>query len=780
MQHLLGQHVADAGDGTGCPAVDKTVEHLGVHTHHEGERGIAPGDVFGGIAERGGAAKFLEAHEVGIFAVQFKEQVGLGFVAVVGAVVDDGGQVHRRLEHAFKVGPLGCKGRAARKNARNDHEAACPHLLGMSGKGSCAGRILRTGADNYRHLGLYQTLHPFHAFFIRKQRPIPHGAAIDHGRHASRDQLSSLFHQRVKVWFPRRGAGGHEGGNGSGENVLRHDGSPRIGFAIFRQHCRLALRVYGVLQVQNGQRYGDEISGHSGYHMSLRPRVAFGIRAIMSDSEILDLLVIGGGVNGTGIARDAAGRGLSVLLCEKDDLASATSSASTKLIHGGLRYLEYYKFRLVREALAEREVLLRAAPHIIWPLRFILPQNDGMRPWPLIRLGLFLYDHLGGRKILPGTRAVDLSTDAAGAPLNPRFSRAYEYSDCWVDDARLVVLNARGAAQKGAVIRPRTECVAARRVNGMWEADLRSDEGGTTTVRARGLINAAGPWVAQVLGTVIGLKDPDRIRLVKGSHVVVDRLFDHDRCYIFQNADGRICFAIPYEQNFTLIGTTDLDHDGDPGKPQISADEIDYLLASASEYFRRPVTRAEMRWSYSGVRPLYDDGASKAQETTRDYVLKLDQPSGEAPLLSVFGGKITTFRRLAEAALKKLEPFFPAMGRPWTAEAPLPGGDFPEAEVASRIADLAQRYSFLTQRTAHRLFRAYGTEADRLLSGARFSQDMGKAFGVLSEREVDWLQREEWARSSEDILWRRSKLGLHLSAAEQQALRKHLGEGKGS
>ncbi len=496
----------------------------------------------------------------------------------------------------------------------------------------------------------------------------------------------------------------------------------------------------------------------------------------MSDRETYDLLIIGGGINGSGLARDAAGRGLKVMLCEKSDLASATSSASTKLIHGGLRYLEYYEFRLVHEALKEREVLLTAAPHIIWPLRFILPHNDGMRPWPLIRLGLFLYDHMGGRRILPGTRALDLRRDPAGAPLNARFTRAYEYSDCWVDDARLVVLNARAAAARGAVIRTRTECIAARRVEGLWEATLRADGGASTTVRARGLINAAGPWVSQVLGDVVGRTDPDRIRMVKGSHVVVDRLFDHDRCYIFQNADGRICFAIPYEQNFTLIGTTDQDHAGDPGQPRISDGEVDYLLAAISEYFKRPVTRAEMRWSYSGVRPLYDDGASKAQEATRDYVLKLDARPGEAPLLSIFGGKITTYRKLAETALEKIQPFFPAMGRPWTAGEALPGGDFPHDAVEARIADLAQRYSFLAPRTVRRLFRAYGTEAETLMAGARFAQDMGQTFGTLSEREVDWLKTREWARTAEDILWRRSKLGLHLAAEEQQALRHHLGE----
>ena len=492
---------------------------------------------------------------------------------------------------------------------------------------------------------------------------------------------------------------------------------------------------------------------------------------------IHDLLVIGGGVNGCGIARDAAGRGLKVLLAEQDDLASGTSSASTKLIHGGLRYLEHYEFRLVRAALIEREVLLRAAPHIIWPLRFVLPHHKGLRPWPLIRLGLFLYDHLGGRKILPPTRSVDLRTDETGRPLKDDFVRGYEYSDCWVEDSRLVVLNARDAANHGADIRTRTRCRTARRADGLWEATL-EDEGREETVRARAVINAAGPWVSQVLGGVLGHTAPGRIRLVKGSHIVVDRLFDHGRCYIFQNADGRICFAIPYEQNFTLIGTTDEDHTGDPAKPEITESEISYLISAAGEYFRKPVRRDQVRWSYSGIRPLYDDGASKAQEATRDYVLTLDAPDGAAPLLSVFGGKITTYRRLAEAVMDKLKPFFPQTRKPWTAEAPLPGGDFPHDQAEVRMSDLQRRFSFLTPRNARRIFRAYGTEAEKLLEGARFATDMGRSFGLISEREVDYLMANEWARTADDILWRRSKLGLHLSAGEQAALRAHM-DGRG-
>ena len=489
---------------------------------------------------------------------------------------------------------------------------------------------------------------------------------------------------------------------------------------------------------------------------------------------IYDVFVIGGGVNGCGIARDAAGRGLKVFLAEQGDLASGTSSASTKLIHGGLRYLEHYEFRLVREALVEREVLLRAAPHIIWPLRFVLPHHKGLRPRPLIRLGLFLYDHLGGRKILPPTRSVDLHRDVTGEPLKPEFSHAYEYSDCWVEDARLVALNARDAANRGAEIHTRTKCSSARRVNGSWDIQIQSDGGKEETIKAKVLVNAAGPWVSEVLGSIVGRNNPDRIRMVKGSHIVVDRLYDHDRCYIFQNADGRICFAIPYEQNFTLIGTTDEDHVGEPGNPQITESEIDYLLSSTSEYFKLPITREQVRWTYSGIRPLYDDGASKAQEATRDYVLKLDAPEGQAPLLSVFGGKITTFRKLAESVLEKLAPFFPKAKKPWTVGAALPGGDFPFDEVEMRIAELQRKYSFFAPQTVRRIFRAYGTQAEKMFDNARFAKDMGKSFGPLSEREVNYLIAEEFVREPEDILWRRSKLGLHLSADEQKALREHM------
>jgi glycerol-3-phosphate dehydrogenase len=491
---------------------------------------------------------------------------------------------------------------------------------------------------------------------------------------------------------------------------------------------------------------------------------------------VYDLFVIGGGINGCGVARDAAGRGLSVFLAEQNDLASGTSSASTKLIHGGLRYLEHYEFRLVREALIEREVLLQSAPHIIWPLRFILPHHDGLRPRWMIRLGLFMYDHLGGRKILPPTRSVNLTSDETGAPLKEDFTWGYEYSDCWVEDSRLVVLSARDAKNRGAEIRTRTKVVSARRDGNEWSIDIASGNQ-TETIRAKALINAAGPWVSQVLGQVVGHNDPAKIRMVKGSHLVVDKLYEHDRCYIFQNADGRICFAIPYEQNYTLIGTTDEDHRGDPGNPEITDAEIDYMLSAVSEYFKKPVTRAQMKWAYSGIRPLYDDGASKAQEATRDYVLKLDKSEGQAPMLSVFGGKITTARKLAESVMDEIKPFFPNMKGKWTAASKLPGGDIAHDQVESRIADLQRKYSFLKPANVRRLFRAYGSDVENILGEARFAADLGEIIGPLTAREIEHLKSKEWAMSADDILWRRSKLGLHMKPEEQEALRVYMESG---
>ena len=490
-----------------------------------------------------------------------------------------------------------------------------------------------------------------------------------------------------------------------------------------------------------------------------------------SDLTVFDLAIIGGGINGCGIARDAAGRGASVALFEQTDLASGTSSASTKLIHGGLRYLEHYEFRLVREALTEREVLWRMAPHIVWPLRFVLPHHKGLRPAWLLRLGLFLYDHLGGRKLLPPTRTLDLKTDAAGAPLKDRAATAFEYSDCWVEDARLVALNARDAAARGAMIRTRTKVVSARREAGLWTVETES-AAGRGTIRARALVNAAGPWVSQVLGHVVGANDPAAIRMVQGSHIVVPRLYEHDRCYIFQNGDGRIVFAIPYERDFTLIGTTDRDWREDPAKVAASPEEIDYLCAAASEYFGRPVTPSDVAWTYSGVRPLYDDGASKAQEATRDYVLELDAPADGAPVLSVFGGKITTYRRLAESALAKLAPHCDWAARPaWTASSTLPGGDFATDGFEARVAALSARAPWLAVETARRLVRAYGTDAGAIIGDAAGPADLGRDFGAgLTEAEVRHLMRAEWARTADDVLWRRSKLGLRLDDAQKAAL----------
>ena len=486
-----------------------------------------------------------------------------------------------------------------------------------------------------------------------------------------------------------------------------------------------------------------------------------------SRTSLFDLAIIGGGINGSGIARDAAGRGLSVLLVEQGDLASGTSSASTKLIHGGLRYLEHYAFRLVRESLAEREVLLRAAPHIIRPMRFVLTHHAGLRPRWLIRLGLFLYDHLGGREILPGTRSLDLRADPAGAPLRPEFTRGFEYSDCWVDDARLVVLNARDAAARGADIRTRTRCVAARHVAGVWHLTL---EGGAEEA-ARVLVNAAGPSVTCVLHDVVGEAAPRRIRLVKGSHIVLPRLYAHDRSYIFQNADGRVCFAIPYEHDFTLIGTTDEDFHGDPAMVATSADEERYLCDAVSHYLRARVDPAAIVWRYAGVRPLLDDGASRAQEATRDYELALEAPA----LLSVFGGKITTYRRLAEDAVNLLADPLDFRAGPWTAGALLPGGDLPQGSFAVFLRTLARRYAWLPARLRWRYAHAYGTRIERVLGAAAMPAHLGRELlPQLYERELEYLWREEFARSSEDVLWRRSKLGLHLLQADLSPLERWL------
>ncbi|KQT82782.1 glycerol-3-phosphate dehydrogenase [Aurantimonas sp. Leaf443] len=487
-----------------------------------------------------------------------------------------------------------------------------------------------------------------------------------------------------------------------------------------------------------------------------------------------DIFVIGGGINGCGIARDAAGRGYSVGLAEMNDLASGTSSWSTKLIHGGLRYLEHYEFRLVREALMEREVLWRIAPHIIRPLRFVLPHARDLRPAWLLRLGLFMYDHLGGRKDLAATKTVDLSKGPLGAPLKKVFTRGFEYSDARVDDARLVVLNARDAAAHGADIRVRTEVTEARREGRRWTITLRErGTGRTSTVSADFLVNVAGPWVDRVIQSAMGRNEARHIRLVQGSHIVTKKLYDHDRAYIFQNADNRIIFAIPYEDDFTLVGTTDHDFKGEPGEAKITEAETDYLLSAASEYFERPLQRSDIVWTFSGVRPLYDDGASKAQEATRDYVLKVegDKARGEAAVLNAFGGKITTYRRLAEEVLERIGERIGTRGKGWTGDKPLPGGGFPTDGVAELERRVEAAAPGLDKRSLRRIVRAYGLDALTFLSPEGPGEDFGHGLG---RAEVDWLIAREWAMTAEDVLWRRSKLGLRFTAAETERLETYM------
>ena len=500
-------------------------------------------------------------------------------------------------------------------------------------------------------------------------------------------------------------------------------------------------------------------------------------RTTAAPGGLLDLLVVGGGVNGTGIARDAAGRGASVLLVEQDDLASHTSSASTKLIHGGLRYLEYYEFRLVREALIEREKLLRIAPHIIWPMRFVLPYTPQARPAWMLRLGLFLYDHLAPNMTLPKCKSLDFRTSSAGQPLNGKLARGFAYSDGWVQDSRLVVLNAMDARARGADIRTRTRMVAARRVGGVWEADIENMLDGTkTTVRARVLVNAGGPWVSEVLRERAQVQSTKNVRLVKGSHIVVPRLFDGPQAYILQNPDKRIVFAIPYEQKFTLIGTTDVPWTQAPGDVEISPEEITYLCESVSRYFTRPVTPADVVWSYAGVRPLYDDAAKNASAVTRDYVLDVDTQGNQAPMLSIFGGKITTYRRLAEHAIEKLQPFLPVLSAPgWTADKVLPGGDLGEGGFEGALARLRAQAPFLGDELSWRLVRNYGSRATEIVGDAHGMEDMGELFGAgLSVREVEYLIANEWAQTTQDILWRRSRLGLHVTDEDTARLDAYL------
>jgi len=491
------------------------------------------------------------------------------------------------------------------------------------------------------------------------------------------------------------------------------------------------------------------------------------------NSTLYDLLVIGGGINGAGIARDAAGRGLSVLLVEQDDLASATSQWSTKLIHGGLRYLEYYEFRLVAEALAEREVMLRIAPHLVEPLAFVLPHEPHLRPAWMIRVGLFLYDHLGGRRSLPGSFGVDLSNGAWSAGLKHRFRKGFVYSDARVDDARLVVVNALDAKARGADIRVRTKLVGAHRENGVWNATLQSN-GGTTEVVARCLVNTAGPWVKEVLDLVRPPKPGEgSVRHVKGSHIVVPRVHGEEHAYILQNADNRIVFVIPYQEHYSLIGTTDVPVDAYE-HPHIADDEVQYLLDLANAYLDKPLARADIVWTYSGVRPLYDDGASDPSAVTRDYVLKVDATDG-APVLSSFGGKITTYRKLAEHALRDLRPYFPDMKGEWTAGAALPGGDLRDGNRAAWESELRRKYPAIRVEIVHGVARRHGTRATLVLGDAKSTADLGRDFGAgLTEREVDYLVREEWAASADDVLWRRSKCGLPMTQAQRDAVAEYL------
>ncbi len=479
-----------------------------------------------------------------------------------------------------------------------------------------------------------------------------------------------------------------------------------------------------------------------------------------------DIAIVGGGINGAGIARDAAGRGLKVLLVEKNDFASATSSASSKLIHGGLRYLEQYEFRLVREALAEREVLLSIAPHITWPLRFVLPHNKLLRPAWMLRIGLFLYDNLAPRSKLQRSHGIDLRADPAGRPLKAELTRGFDYADGWVEDSRLVVLNAMSAAEKGATILPRTECVSARKAASGegWDIVLKGRDGAVTETKAKVLVNAAGPWVADVLTGVMGRNGESRLRLVKGSHIVVPAIHDGPEAYILQNPDGRVVFAIPYQGRFTLIGTTDIPYEGDPGQVAIDADEVAYLCEAVNRYFTKTTRPQDVVWTYSGVRPLYDDSAANPSAVTRDYVFDVvGGEDGEPVLLSIFGGKITTYRRLAEHAMEKLQPHLPSDGAGWTGREPLPGGDMPGADFDAFLVDLARRYPGLPADLLRRYARAYGTRATRILGQAQSVADLGRDFGAgLHEAELAYLSRDEWAMTGEDVLWRRTKLGLHI------------------
>ena len=490
-----------------------------------------------------------------------------------------------------------------------------------------------------------------------------------------------------------------------------------------------------------------------------------------SDRTVYDVVVIGGGINGVGIALDAAGRGLSVQLCEMGDLGSSTSSNSSKLIHGGLRYLEYYEFRLVREALAEREVLLSKAPHIMSPLRFRLPHRPHLRPAWMIRLGLFLYDHLAKRVSLPSSKGIKFQADD---PLIEEIKRGFEYSDGWVDDSRLVILNAMGAKHKGAQIKTRHRCVKAERKDGMWEVEIENQlTGEKEVVNARLLVNAAGPWVSSLFQSALKVQAPKKICLVKGSHIIVPKIHSGKEAYILQNEDGRVVFVTPFEDEYSLVGTTDVVHHGDPLEAKISQEETEYLISVVNGHFKNKISVADIVHTYSGVRPLLDDEADSPQAVTRDYTFEIESDEGKAPLLSVFGGKITTYRKLAEVAVDKIAEFFPRAGSPWTADVPLPGGDFKNRSQLTK--ELEAKYPWLPNPQAQRYVRSYGTLAHSFLADARSLDDLGEHFGAgLYAREVDYLIDQEWAVTLPDIIWRRSKLGLELTQTEQTGLKQYL------
>lgn len=510
------------------------------------------------------------------------------------------------------------------------------------------------------------------------------------------------------------------------------------------------------------------------------------------EAEPYDLFVIGGGINGAGIARDAAGRGYRVALAEMNDFGSATSSSSTKLFHGGLRYLEFLEIRLVREALIEREILLNAMPHISWPMRFVLPVFKEMRfesdtpisrflafvmPWAkgkrpkwLIRLGLFLYDNLGGRKILPGTSSIDLRSSPEGAPLKEKYKHAYEYSDCWVEDARLTLLNIKDAALHGADIQPHQKVIHAEPKDGIWHVITEDYSGNKTTFKSRMIVNATGPWIGELIHQTLNLKTNENVRLVRGSHIVTKKLFGHDKSYFFQGTDGRIMFAIPYEEDFTLIGTTDAPHSNFDEIPKCSDGETDYMLNFINAYFRKAVTKKDIVWTYSGVRPLYDDGANSATAATRDYILRVNKSAGP-PVLNIFGGKITTYRKLAESALDEIDDVFAKSTTPWTASAALPGGDMALSEVPNLTKKLDEQLSFLDPFTIRRLVRQYGTQCLNIFEGVAQQKELGRDFGCgVFGKEIDWAIKNEWVTCAEDFLWRRSKMGLRLSKSQKEKL----------